>query len=391
MTKTLQSPLGPQSDVQRLCEVKTPYAVSSQLDQLFLEAMKEIIQWHESRSPFYKNLLAKNNFRVDQLKKISDLISIPGLWAHFFKSHEILSINPKDVFLHLTSSGTQGQKSQVFFDEWSLQSAQRMVDWIFEHYGWIDAGQKTNYLLFSYETEASAKLGTAYTDNFLCKYAPIESVFYALKRNGQGGHEFDLFGTIRTLQDYEKQGKPVRIFGFPAFLYFTCLRMKDLGLKNLKLHPESLLFSGGGWKSHDSKKISKTEFYSLVEETLGIPNERLRDGFGSTEHCIPYIECKNHQLHVPVWSRVFIRDFKTLQPLPHGQTGFLHFVSPYITSMPAHAVTMGDAATLFPGSQCGCGITTDYFVIEGRAGLSSNKSCAVAAGELLKAIAGRPS
>ncbi len=387
----LISPLGKNSAVQKLCDTKTPYEKNKNLDLLFIEAMQEIILWHESHCDFYKKLLAKNNFHIDQLKKIEGLSLIPGIWAHFFKTHEILSIKQKDIFLHLTSSGTLGQKSQVFFDAWSLQSAQRMVDWIYEHYGWVDAKTKTNYLLYSYESEQSSKLGTAYTDNFLCKYSPIENVFYALRRDGRGGHEFDIFGTIRALQDFEKEGKPVRIFGFPAFLYFTCLRMKDLGMKPLKLNPHSLLFSGGGWKSHNQQQVSKKEFYQVVEDWLGIPNERLRDGYGSTEHCIPYIECKNHQFHVPIWSRVLIRDFKTLDVLPYGQNGFIHFVSPYITSMPAHAVTMGDMATLYPGSKCGCGIETDYFVLQGRAGLSNNKSCAVAAGELLKSMSHRGS
>ena len=101
------------------------------------------------------------------------------------------------------------------------------------------------------------------------------------------------------------------------------------------------------------------------------------------EHCIPYIECQFHQFHVPVWSKVFIRDVKNLVPLPYGQKGFLHFVSPYITSVPAASVLMGDLASLHEGSQCPCLLETPYFIVHGRAGLSNNKSCAVAAAELL--------
>ena len=115
MSKVLQSPVGSQSAVQRLCDISTPYAQSSEQDQLFLAAMKEIVQWHETHSEFYKKLLKKNNFKFDQVKTISDLISIPGLWAHFFKTHEILSVDRQKIYLHLTSSGTLGQKSQVFF------------------------------------------------------------------------------------------------------------------------------------------------------------------------------------------------------------------------------------------------------------------------------------
>ena len=118
---------------------------------------------------------------------------------------------------------------------------------------------------------------------------------------------------------------------------------------------------------------------------LGIADERIRDGFGSVEHCVPYVECSRHHFHVPAWSRVFIRDVGTLEPLGFGQQGFLHFVSPYMTSVPAHSVMMGDLASLYPGSDCGCGISSPFFVVHGRAGTSRNKSCAVAAAELLKA------
>ena len=160
--------------------------------------------------------------------------------------------------------------------------------------------------------------------------------------------------------------------------------MKKLGIPPLKLHPESLVFLGGGWKGNADKQISKEELYSLIEEMLGIPNNRLRDGFGSVEHCVPYIECSNHEFHVPVWSRVFIRDVETLKALNYGEKGFLHFISPYITSMPAHSVIMGDMASLHEAKSCGCGSPTPYFRIHGRAGISKNKSCALAASELLK-------
>ncbi|MDO9181595.1 MAG: acyl-protein synthase [Bacteriovorax sp.] len=370
--------------VQRLCDKNSPYEDFKDNDEEFVLAMKEITTWHIENCDFYKKLSISQNFDIEKIKFANDCLEIPHLWAHFFKTHEVLSIENKDVFLHLTSSGTTGQKSQIFFDEWTIRSAQRMVDSIFEKYNWITSNQKCNYVLFSYETESSSKLGTAYTDNFLCKYAPVNKAFYALKLTGSGGHEFDCFGTIEAFQQYAKEGLPVRIFGFPAFFYFALERMKKLGIKPIKLHPDSLVFLGGGWKGNADKAISKEDLYSLVEEMLGIPNDRLRDGYGSVEHCIPYVECAHHEFHIPVWSRVFIRDIETLKPLGFDEKGFLHFISPYITSMPAHSVIMGDMASLHAPDTCGCGLPTPYFRIHGRAGVSKNKSCALAASELLK-------
>ncbi len=370
------------SHVKKFCEKMDPYKDFYETDKEFILAMKEISSWHIEKSDFYKRLSLSQNFKVEEIKTLEDCLKIPHLWAHFFKGHEVLSIPREDVFLHLTSSGTTGQKSQIFFDEWTIKIAQQMVDVIFEKYKWITPDQKCNYVLFSYETEASSKLGTAYTDNFLCKYAPINEVFTTLKLTGDGGHEFDCYGTIEAFKRFAEQGLPVRLFGFPAFFYFALLRMKKLGHPPLKFHKDSMVFLGGGWKGNADKQIEKNDLYKLAEEMLGIPNERLRDGFGSVEHCVPYVECEKHEFHVPVYSRVFIRDVETLKPLGFDEKGFLHFVSPYITSMPAHSVIMGDMASLH--ENCSCGLKTPYFKIHGRAGLSKNKSCALAASELLK-------
>lgn len=99
---------------------------------------------------------------------------------------------------------------------------------------------------------------------------------------------------------------------------------------------------------------------------------------------MPYIECAHHHFHAPVYSRVLIRDPRDFSLLPYGQQGLLGFVSPYIASSPAHAVVMSDLATLHPGASCGCGLTSDWFELHGRAGTTAGRSCALAAAELLE-------
>lgn len=367
--------------VHEICTWEKPYQPSENQEKKFITAMKEVLTWHQQRSTFFANLLKQNNFNIESWQ--GNLEEIPFIPADFFKQHEVKSIAENDVFLHLTSSGTTGQKSQIFFDQWSLQSAQQMVDFIYQHYGWV-TDIKANYLLYSYQTEADSKLGTAYTDNFLTKYAPINTVEYALKWNGKNGHDFDLYGCIRALQKFSEEGLPVRIFGFPSFFYFTIQRMIDLKMEPLKLSAESLVFLGGGWKGFADQAIDKLKFYEMVEKQLGIPNERLRDGFGSVEHCIPYVECKNHRFHIPVYSKVLIRDLNTLKNVGYNNPGFLQFISPYITSVPANSVLMGDLAVLHPAKECNCGLGTEWFEILGRAGITKNKSCAIAAAELLR-------
>ncbi|KOV61254.1 acyl-protein synthase [Streptomyces sp. MMG1121] len=369
--------------VQRLCDLAEPYAYGPDTDALFTAAMAQANAWHARRSPFFAALL--EDPAEAPAPTVGDGVRSPLVPAAFFKRHELLSIPRDEVFLHLTSSGTTGQKSQMFFDEWTIRSAQRMVARIFDHYGWITPEQPVNYLLYSYEPAPALKLGTSFTDNYLCDFAPARHTTHALRHTGTG-HEFDVNGCITALQRYAEDDVPVRILGFPAFLYFTLERMRAMGLPPLRLPEGSLVVLGGGWKGHADRQIGKDTFYAEVSDRLGIPAERVRDTFGSVEHCVPYVECAHHRLHVPVWSRAAVRDTGTLRPLPYGERGFLHLVSPYITSVPAQSVVMGDLASLHPGAECPCPLSTGWFTVHGRAGVSRNRSCAVAAAELMKGM-----
>ncbi|MEU2835070.1 acyl-protein synthase [Streptomyces lavendulae] len=366
------------SHVQRLCDLADPYACGPAEDELFAAAMAEINAWHADRSPFFA--------AVHEGTAPFGPYRAPLVHADFFKRHEVLSIPREDVELHLTSSGTTGQKSQMFFDHWSIRSAQRMVARIFERNGWITSERETNYLLCSYEPAPSLNLGTAFTDNYLRDFAPVRDVAYALRATG-GGHEFDPFGCVAALRRFEREDAPVRILGFPAFLFFTLERMRAMRLRPLRLPEGSLVVLGGGWKGNAGRSIPKEDLYARVTEQLGIPGERIRDTFGSVEHCVPYVECEHHRLHATVWSRVTIRCTRTLDPLPFGEPGYLHLVSPYITSVPAQSVVMGDLASLQPGDACGCDLGTPWFTVHGRAGVSRNRNCAAAAAELMRGMA----
>ena len=379
------SPLAPPQknslkNVQKLCEITHAYKSSDALDTLFVDAFKEIITWHKKNNSFYNQLT--KDFDEEKLKSIDDLKNLPFIHANFFKLHETISIDKSAIKEHLTSSGTSGQKSQMFFDEWSILSARRMVQFIYDEIGFNTPNKEANYLLLAYEPLKDFKVGTTNTNIFLTSFAKPKEIFFAL-RQVHGTHEFDRFGTVKKLQEYATQNLAVRIHGFPSFMYFTLKQMQEMDIK-IKLHPDSLVMFGGGWKGYANQEIPKEKLFGLINEYLGISLERIRDAYGSVEHSIPYIECKNHHLHLPIWSRLFIRDVKTLKVLEYGKVGFMNFVTPYITSVPAISVMMGDLGVLHRASECSCGAQTPYFEVIGRAGMSQNKSCAVSASELLK-------
>ncbi len=96
-----------------------------------------------------------------------------------------------------------------------------------------------------------------------------------------------------------------------------------------------------------------------------------------------YTDCKNHNFHVPSYSRVIIRDVNTLKPLGLEEVGLLNLVSPLMVSMPLNSIITDDLAILHSGEKCGCGNNAPYFELLGRAGVQDLKTCAVAAAEFL--------
>ena len=78
--------------VRKLCEIPTPYDWTGENDSLFVQAMREICQWHIEQSPAYAARCAQFDFRPEQLRSVEDCTSIPYFLATVFKYHEILSI-----------------------------------------------------------------------------------------------------------------------------------------------------------------------------------------------------------------------------------------------------------------------------------------------------------
>lgn len=123
--------------------------------------------------------------------------------------------------LRLTSSGTTGQKSQMFFDAFTIGNARRMVDDVMQARGVASSAPASTYLVNAYEPYEGLRVGTSNTNQYLMRYAPAK-VFWSLRAVGEGQHEFDAFGALAALQDYAQDGVPARIIGFPALLPSRC-------------------------------------------------------------------------------------------------------------------------------------------------------------------------
>lgn len=358
------------------------YETDPAKDAGFVAAMRAAVAWHRGASPFYAALCQRHGFTEDDLQGPADLHRVPWIFVNVLKRHELLSVPRDQVVLNLTSSGTTGQKSQIFFDQGSLDRGLATVDACFGANGIVDRELEVNYLIFAHDPAHAASRGTTYTDHYLTGFTAARERWYALKWDeASGDWVFRVEDANAKLEAFAASGLPLRVIGFPAFLHRLIGWRTERGLPPIAFPDGSWVLTGGGWKKNEDEAIAKPAFRAEVDAMLGIPAERQRDGYGLVEHGIPYLECSHHRFHVPHYARAVARDVATLAPLRDGEPGFLNLMTPYLLSMPAISLLTSDLAAV--SSNCPCGRTTATIALMGRLGTTKNKGCAIAAAQLL--------
>lgn len=364
---------------QKLFTHKDPYDLEG-TNALFLEAVKNNLEFHIKNCPEYKRILEQAQFNPESVVTIEDLHKIPVLPTLFYKSHQLFSMTKKRLPITVSSSGTKGKKSMIGYNIGSLYLALRMAIKICSYYKLLSL-RPTNYIVLGYQYSRHNQKAVSKTAFVTTLMTPAVHREYALKYT-KDGYIINFEGIKKALLRYAKQPFPVRFIGFPYYTYLLVLTLKEQGIK-LQLPPHSKIFIAGGWKQTGGEVISKKELYVLIEETLGVKEENCKDFFGAAEHSILHCDCKNHHFHVPVYCRVIIRDVDTFQPVPNGTPGILNLITPLTDSVPLVSIVTDDLAVLHDASKCGCGITSPYFEILGRAGVTDIKTCAAGAAELL--------
>ncbi|MDA9951755.1 hypothetical protein N9D31_04165, partial [Oligoflexaceae bacterium] len=282
----------------------------------------------------------------------------------------------------LTSSGTKGMKTQIWFDENGLRRVQSMLDVLWEQEQ-LTSNTPTNFVMFSYNPKHAPDLGTAFTKKNQMRFAKQHNrTHYALDMNDKNEWEYNKHKTIRILNEFAEEGLPVRLHGMPSFIHEIIEELRQREEK-IVLPKDSFMFTGGGWKAAEDKKVSRESFRGEVFDYLGILPENQRDGFGMAEHSAPYIECSHHKFHIPSYNRVIARDPRTMAEVNTGETGLLEFLSPYNEMMPNLAILSTDLGFIDP-DPCTCGKNSPTFTVVGRGGLTKHKGCAISAAELVK-------
>lgn len=364
----------------KLFSFKRPYDLEA-TNALFVKAMKENVDHQYRHCEAYKGILDKQGFHPRDLKTMEDLARLPFIPTLYYKHHEIYSMPKKKMIINATSSGTSsGTTSHIGFNIESLLRGWSMLRRIFSYHR-IWSLKPTRFIIFGYQPSKKNKRAIAKTAHGFTFTAPAKSKDYALKVvNGE--YQLDLAALKANFIRYAKGRNPVRTLGFPAYTYFLLKEMEEEGIR-LKLPKGSLITIGGGWKEFYKEQVDKQEFYQLVYDVLGVDEKHIVEFFGAVEHPILYTDCRYHHFHIPVYSRVIIRDVDTLKPLKPGQMGMINLLTPMVMSTPILSVMTDDLGILHH-TPCPCGEKSPYLEIIGRVGVADIKTCAAGAEEILK-------
>ena len=357
---------------------RDPYTRTAKAERDFISAVREQTVFHRSHCGEYARILDKYGFDAESIRTEADLRRLPPLPTLYFKRNRLFSVPEEKLAVKATSSGTKGSRSTVGFDRKTLLLGIGMMYRFFRYHRIISV-LPVHYVVLGYEPSAHADMGAVKTAYGTTKFAPALSRRYCLRDNGTG-YDLDIEGVCGEVVALSKKRCPTRFVGFPAYMYFAAKRLRERG-ERLHFGKRSMILLGGGWKQFAGEEIDREEFYNLIHDVLGIPRERVFEFYSAVEHPMAYVKCKNGHFHVPLYSRVIIRDVRTLEPVPDGTEGLLSFVFPLAGSMPLTSVVTDDIAVL-SHENCGCGLDAPYFDLKGRAGVSGIKTCAATAVEL---------
>jgi hypothetical protein len=238
-----------------------------------------------------------------------------------------------------------------------------------------------NYFIFGYEPTKHTDVVIMKSANGFTHVAPAKKRYYALKWNNEKkDYVLDLESMKKAFIEAATKKTPIRTLGFPAYTYFLLKEMQDEGIK-LSMPKGSKITIGGGWKQFYVDKVDKISFYKIVEEVLGINEKNIVEFFGAVEHPVVFPDCEYHHFHIPIYSRVIIRNPDSFEKVSNGEMGLINFLSPLNSATPLVSVMTDDLGVLHNG--CKCGLKSPWLEIIGRVGIKDVITCAQGADEIL--------
>lgn len=358
----------------------SPFDFSHPWKDKFLDAMKWSFRHHYANSGFYRKLCIEKGFDGSRINSFDDIWDIPFVLSDVFKMYTIETRTPGLLRDEMSSSGTSGRKSKIWLDKISRQRLMYSLYHVNNALGLV--GQKrSNYFLMAYNPALDETLGTTTSSVIMSYLAPKKSVFYGLDLDKEGRVGFLKDLSVEKLKKFIDEGLPIRMLGF---VHHICEVIKSYSERyGRAIFPkDSYIISGGGWKNAVNPYGASFDLYRFLAERTTLDLKNVRDLYTLVEHEIFYMECENHNKHIPSVAIACTRDPRTMRRLGYGERGLIHLYSPLIESSPALSLLTTDYGYI--GESCNCPIGGSYLKISGRAGVTKKVTCAFTADQYVR-------
>lgn len=350
-------------DINKLFNLD-PFALSeSNKKELLLSHLNSLIKHHKAECEMYQKFI---EFRGMNNQEFNHLQAIPFLPVRVFKELDLMSIDKKEIYKTLTSSGTSGQKvSKIYLDKETASFQTKALVRIMQSF----MGKKRLPMMIvdtekvitdrsSFSARGAAILGFS---NFGKDHKYILDAEMNLKK--------------KELLDFVKENhkQPFIIFGFTyivwSFFYDAIVSEGlDIDLSN------GILIHGGGWKKMQESSVDNDHFKSSFRESFGLT--RVHNYYGMVEQVGSiYMECEEGYIHTPAYSDILIRDPYDWSIKENNETGVIELLSVLPVSYPGHAILSEDLGYIVDEEQCSCGRKGKRFRIIGRIPQSEPRGC----------------
>lgn len=333
------------------------YKTSFKQKSLFFEEIVKLNKYHKKNSKLYSNIV-----KIKNKDKISKIEELPFLPTRIFKSLNLKTIDNKNIFKILESSGTGGNVSKIFLDKDNANTQIKVLTKIFKDFFDI----KTRLPMIIFDKKKS--------NNKNFKHSAREAAYTGFSFMGKE-HFFLLDDNeninINELKNFLKKFKNTKIFlfGLTSVVWKSLLKLDNVkfDLKN------SILIHGGGWKKIIDQNANKKNLNNLIKKKFNITN--IHDYYGMVEQTGSiFFECEKGYFHTSFFSDIIIRN-KYFDKQKNKNIGLIQTISLIPTSYPGHSIITEDQGVIFGEDNCKCGRSGKYFKVLGRIPKSEIRGC----------------
>jgi phenylacetate-CoA ligase len=296
------------------------------------EALKQMLEYLQANSPFYKKLFAKHHINIHNIKSLKDITFLPTTSKGDMQEHnwEFLCVPDAHVKEYTATSGTMGKPVTIALTDHDLQRLAHN-----EHQSFLCADGKAGdiyQLMLTLDRQFMA--GMAY-------YMGIRQLGAAIVRSGPGLPAMQ-WDTISRLQ-------ATSIVAVPSFMLKLIEYAQERGI-DLKNTPVQKAICIG-----ESLRGGDFELNTLGQKIQDSWPIKLYSTYASSEMQTAFTECKagqgGHQQ--PDLIIVEVLD-EHGNPLPAGEYGEVAITTLGVQGMPLLRYRTGDICAYYD-SPCSCG------------------------------------